>query len=366
MLVNISQNFDFNGRRYLTGENPDVDPQIGSRWIAEGKATLDTDGVQNGPSGATSFSALSDKTSVDIPATNTPTANALAGKLSPSDIVNDLTTGGTNKALSAQQAVVMKAILDSTMLQGTGAPSNSIGVDGQLYSRKDAPFDGVLYLKTAGVWAPYTTAKADYAALLAAYPPSATYDGCIVWVTAYRCDFICTSLDGGSTYPWFPLSRRLAIAQTTTPTGSLTGNGSTTQNFTSYVIPGNLLQPGCRLRGAMVATYAGTDASRQVFMRHAGSGTILIDLTTTVNTNLSAFGENFMYVKAGAGSQTHGVGNRSSQSGFYAANNANIYTANGIAFDRTADSTWQIGIGNFPNSSSALVEMHEIEIFWPQ
>jgi hypothetical protein len=52
MLVNIAQTFDFNGRRWITGENPDVDRAIALRWIAEGKATADTDGVQDGGASA--------------------------------------------------------------------------------------------------------------------------------------------------------------------------------------------------------------------------------------------------------------------------------------------------------------------------
>lgn len=41
MLVTIIQTFDTPGRRWLSGENPDVDPTIAARWIADGKAMAD-------------------------------------------------------------------------------------------------------------------------------------------------------------------------------------------------------------------------------------------------------------------------------------------------------------------------------------
>ena len=46
MLVNILQNFDEGNRRYFIGDNPDVDSQIAARWIADGKASRDTDNAQ--------------------------------------------------------------------------------------------------------------------------------------------------------------------------------------------------------------------------------------------------------------------------------------------------------------------------------
>jgi hypothetical protein len=54
MLVNITQTFDFGPKRYYAGDNPDVAEDLGRRWIADGKATLDTDGVANGPAASAS------------------------------------------------------------------------------------------------------------------------------------------------------------------------------------------------------------------------------------------------------------------------------------------------------------------------
>jgi hypothetical protein len=49
MLVNILQAFDEGSRRYFPGQNPDVDPVIARKWIADGRASLDLDGRADGP-----------------------------------------------------------------------------------------------------------------------------------------------------------------------------------------------------------------------------------------------------------------------------------------------------------------------------
>jgi hypothetical protein len=367
VLVNITQNFDFNGRRYLSGQNEDVDPQIGNRWIAEGKATLDTDGVQNGPSGSTTFASLTDKATADIVGTNTGLASALSGKLNTSDVVNDLTTGGAAKAGSAAQLVALKALIDGTVMQGTGAPNNANGVDGQLYLRKDAPFDGVLYLKTSGVWAVYTTSKATYAALLAAYPPSSTYAGCVAWVDAYDCDFLCKSYDGGTTWVWVPSSRYLCLLDAVTAGTTMTGNGGT-QIESSLVIPGKLMVTGTKMHCEAAVTYAGTDTARQAFFRHSGTSTILLDMSTTLATHVSTFAHNFMVIRNGTTSAYQPVGNRSNNTGYYQNATTNFWTANGPTFDPTADSTWQFGIAGagFTSASSAVFEYKRVELFFPQ
>lgn len=49
MLVRITQTFETGNRRWIKGENPDVDPQIARQWIADGYAVADTDGTQDFP-----------------------------------------------------------------------------------------------------------------------------------------------------------------------------------------------------------------------------------------------------------------------------------------------------------------------------
>jgi hypothetical protein len=50
MLVNITEHFIESGREWRTGENPDVPREVAERWIADGKATYDTDGVRDSQS----------------------------------------------------------------------------------------------------------------------------------------------------------------------------------------------------------------------------------------------------------------------------------------------------------------------------
>ena len=57
MLVNILQSFDFGNKRYLPGDNPDVDPAIASRWVADGLATADTDQRQDNAVDAAALAA---------------------------------------------------------------------------------------------------------------------------------------------------------------------------------------------------------------------------------------------------------------------------------------------------------------------
>ena len=47
MLVNITQYFIEAGREWAAGSNPDVPRETAERWIAEGKASTDTDGVRD-------------------------------------------------------------------------------------------------------------------------------------------------------------------------------------------------------------------------------------------------------------------------------------------------------------------------------
>ncbi len=47
MLVNITEYFIESGREWQVGQNPDVPREVAARWIADGKATADTDGARN-------------------------------------------------------------------------------------------------------------------------------------------------------------------------------------------------------------------------------------------------------------------------------------------------------------------------------
>lgn len=50
MLINITEYFIEAGREWHVGQNPDVPREVAARWIADGKATADTDGVREAQS----------------------------------------------------------------------------------------------------------------------------------------------------------------------------------------------------------------------------------------------------------------------------------------------------------------------------
>jgi hypothetical protein len=319
--------------------------------------------------GASAFTDLTDSATVDLAAINSPLALDLAALMPFSALVNDLTTGGTNVPLAAQQAVVLKALIDGTLLQGTGAPVAGLGVVGQSYLRMDAPFDGILYKKTGPTtWAAQTTSKATLAALYTSYPPSATYSGCVVWVDAYDCDFLCKSYDGGTTYVWVPLSRRLTLVDVPTTGTARAGNTTTPVIDSTHVIPGKLLITGVEMHVEAAATYATTnaDTARTAFFRHQGTGILLLDMSTTLATHVSSFGHNFLIIRNGTANAYQPVGNRSNNSGYYQNQTTNFFTANGVTFDPTADSTWEFGVVNTPTTSTVTFEYKRLELLYPQ
>lgn len=211
MLVNIIQVFDFGPRRFLTGENVDVDPQIATRWVAEGKATIDTDGVQNGPSGG----------------------------LTATDLVNDLVTGGTGKALAAPQGPIIAGLLARKVWYFNGAPNDSDGANGDRGVRVDWPFEGIPYTRTGGTWV-----VDDNTATLAAGPKTlpaaaAQYVGLRKWVTdagTYGAEFDCVT-DGAGGYFWFATLREWDVSLLTAATGGLAGNAAFQQAGSDITLP---------------------------------------------------------------------------------------------------------------------------------
>lgn len=81
-----------------------------------------------------------------------------SGKLSYSDIVNDLTTGGTNKVLSAEQGKALKALIDAVhVFQNEAVLDKLSDVSGELYydgapvnKVYSAYYDGALTPQDAG------------------------------------------------------------------------------------------------------------------------------------------------------------------------------------------------------------------------
>lgn len=69
MLVNITEYFIESGREWRTGENPDVPREVAERWIADGKATYDTDGVRDSQSPVSGGATAGGGGYVELPAT---------------------------------------------------------------------------------------------------------------------------------------------------------------------------------------------------------------------------------------------------------------------------------------------------------
>lgn len=72
MLVNITRNFTFGGKRYSVGDIPDVDPQIARLFIAEGKAAAGSYESGYPPVGVLARSAVA------VPLTGTTSSTVVA------------------------------------------------------------------------------------------------------------------------------------------------------------------------------------------------------------------------------------------------------------------------------------------------
>ena len=90
MLINISEHFIEAGREWNIGENPDVPTEVADRWISEGKATTDTDGVRN-------QSPVSG-------ALNTYIRWCITGKDTSGTLFKDVSGAGNNATIEASNA----------------------------------------------------------------------------------------------------------------------------------------------------------------------------------------------------------------------------------------------------------------------
>lgn len=91
MLVNILQTFDFAGRRYLVGDNPDADPALARKWIADGFATADIDQRQDN---AVDPAALAASGFKFVGVGCQPSAKTISAIQAAHDAVSAMTFGG--------------------------------------------------------------------------------------------------------------------------------------------------------------------------------------------------------------------------------------------------------------------------------
>lgn len=183
MLVNILIDFDEGPRRYLKGENPDVDPQVARRWIADGKATADTDGAQNPPgtsSGTTTpftsraLSASDNGATLVISSAQAATVGAGLG-LSTVHFSNS-SSGAVNATVTGTGGALINGVANGTITRSIPANSTltmrSVGVDS--YNVPDVGAGGAV---TLGPFASVAALNADAGAIAAAAGSSATVTG---------------------------------------------------------------------------------------------------------------------------------------------------------------------------------------------
>ena len=109
MLVNITEYFIEAGREWKVGQNPDVPREVAARWIADGKATADTDGARNqfpvsgGGGGGGVWGSITGTLS-----SQTDLQAALAGKA-------DVGSGGGSSQPAASSIAALKAISVASM-----------------------------------------------------------------------------------------------------------------------------------------------------------------------------------------------------------------------------------------------------------
>ena len=114
MLVNITEYFIESGREWRIGENPDVPREVAARWIADGKATADTDGARDSQSTVSGGGGGS--VTVENVLTSTSTENALSAAMGKSlkdtaDALAVVVAGKADSALAPQPAVSSIAAL---------------------------------------------------------------------------------------------------------------------------------------------------------------------------------------------------------------------------------------------------------------
>lgn len=144
MLVNITEHFIESGREWQVGQNPDVPREVAARWIADGKATADTDGARNqspvSGGGATlawrasappgsplagpinAFGVLSPLTTLLIPA-----GTLIAGASQIRAKVRFLRTGSAATMVPAMYVGDVNSVASNVMSDSTLATSGTVG-----------------------------------------------------------------------------------------------------------------------------------------------------------------------------------------------------------------------------------------------
>lgn len=271
-------------------------------------------------------------------------------------VINNLTTGGTGVALSAQQGVVLKALIDANngavLLTGSGVPASGTGSDGNLYMRTDKPFLGALYTKAAGAWS-----LSDNSYTFGTLPTAAAaYAGTIATVTdATYCpdgiDVICVTYDGGTNYYWRPVTGRWMILQKVdADTADAGTNADVTIASFTMTLPNrtDMIPPGMGIHINFNGVFTGVNGAKSIQVKglsmSGGSTSTLCGMGASGATTLSAHIETIIYVTAANTGYsfpfTAWTANTSTvtQSTYSGANWANLsitFTKNGVSASDT-------------------------------
>jgi hypothetical protein len=278
------------------GETRSYTASSTTQWFthSSGSGDLITSAVQT-ITGAKSFNNNTFKLNGSTSGTATLNAPAVAGTavsvlpasggtlLSATDIVNDITTGGTNVPLSAQQALVLAGLSADRIRYGNGAPASGLGNDGDAYSRLDSPFVGTIYKKTAGTWA-----LAQLATTWAARPvPASSYPGAVITISDWGHDFYSDNTN------WVAMGKRVKIDSfMATSYPSRTTGTAASQAVRTLVMPSGLVYAGCMLHLSWLIDFQGTGAtSKQVILDDTLVGTPFIVNAVGMNANIKLWGD---------------------------------------------------------------------------
>lgn len=220
-----------------------------------------------------------------------------------------LKASGAGGATTAQISAAIAA--SGRLHHGSGAPDNSVGIDGEGYLRLDKPFLGALYLKTAGSWA-----LADNSYDISTLPTaSSTYVGTVATLvdSTYAptgIDMLCVTYDGGSNYYWRPVSGKWAIYKSNTPDSASAGTGGTVTSF-SFTTPNrsDILPPGTDIHIYVLAQAVGTNGSKGISITAPSLTTtsfgVLASTNSSANSQVSLFAENRIHVTASNTGYSH-------------------------------------------------------------
>ncbi len=246
MLVNIAEYFIESGREWQVGQNPDVPREVAAMWIADGKATADTDGARNqspgsGGGGGGAWGGITGTLSAQTDLQSAldakvPSSRTVAGKALTADVslvkadvglgnvdntsdANKPVSTATLTALNAKQATLVSATniktINGASILGSGDMSVALNTTVTLE-----------HLPSTTAWAA-TNTPASYVSRFG-FSSNVAITVTVAGVTSPAANIqIQYSNDAG-----------VSISSGPTTIGTITGNGTQTINIDPLTMPG--------------------------------------------------------------------------------------------------------------------------------